>query len=65
MATILNKIFGDVKKPVIGMMHIRPMPGSYNYDADKGLDGIVEAAVKDIETYQAAGFDGLLFDHGQ
>ena len=61
MATILNKIFGDVRKPVIGMMHIQPMPGSYNYDADKGLDSIVEAAVKDIETYQAAGFDGLLF----
>ena len=61
MATILNKIFGDVKKPVIGMVHISPLPGSYNYDADKGLDAIVEAAAKDIEIYQTAGFDGLLF----
>ena len=61
MATILNKIFGDVRKPVIAMVHIRPLPGSYNYDPDKGLDWIVEEAATDIEIYQKAGFDGLLF----
>ena len=61
MATILNSIFGNTKKPVIGMIHIRPLPGSFYYDVDKGMDGIVEAAAKDIETLQAAGFDGLLF----
>ena len=61
MTTILNKIFGDVKKPVIAMVHIRPLPGSYHYDADKGLDWIVEEAANDIEIYQKAGFDGLLF----
>jgi membrane complex biogenesis BtpA family protein len=61
VSTILNNIFGDVKKPVIGMVHIHPLPGSYNYNADAGLDGIVEAAAMDIETYQEVGFDGLLF----
>jgi len=61
MATILNSIFGETKKPVIGMVHIRPLPGSFYYDADKGMEYIIETAAKDIETYQAAGFDGLLF----
>jgi uncharacterized protein len=61
METILNKIFGKTKKPAIGMIHIRHLPGSYNYDSKQGLQGIVDAAAKDIETYQNAGFDGLLF----
>lgn len=61
MATILNSIFGETKKIVIGLVHLRPLPGSYNYDAKKGLPYIVDCAARDIEIYQEAGLDGLLY----
>lgn len=61
MHTIQNKIFGETCKPVIGMVHLRPTPGSYNFDQESGLGAIIESAAKDIIVYQEAGFDGLLF----
>ncbi len=49
------------KKPLIGMVHLKPLPGSYLYDGD--LDGIVEAALRDARTIEKAGFDAVMVEN--
>ena len=52
---------GDRKKAVIAMCHIGALPGSPLYDADGGMDKLVEGAVADIEHLQAGGVDAIMF----
>src|SRR5271166_4644883 len=54
------RLFGD-RKPVIAMVHLGALPGSPLYDAESGLEGLVEGARRDLEALQAAGFDGVMF----
>ena len=49
------------KKPLIGMVHLKPLPGSYLYDGD--LNGIVEAALRDARTIEKAGFDAVMVEN--
>ena len=60
MTRNFERVFGDIK-PVIGMVHLAALPGSPLYDRERGLDGIVEAAAKDLEALQAADFDAVMF----
>jgi membrane complex biogenesis BtpA family protein len=53
--------FGDKKKAVIAMAHIGALPGSPAYDADGGLDKLVDDVVADIEKLQAGGVDAVMF----
>ena len=53
-------VFGDVK-PVIGMVHLGALPGSPLHEQKMGLDGLVEAARKDLSALQQAGFDAVMF----
>jgi len=48
----LGQMFG-VDKPVIGMVHLLPLPGSPNYDG-RGLDPVIDWALRDVEVYQKA-----------
>ncbi|MDR1874803.1 MAG: BtpA/SgcQ family protein [Synergistaceae bacterium] len=59
---LMEEIFG-VKKPVMGMVHFLPLPGSPLYDAAGGVKKIRDAAMKDAEALVAAGFDGLSFSN--
>ena len=47
--------------PLIGMVHLGPLPGSPGYGGD--LDGVVKAAVTDARTIAAAGFDAVLIEN--
>jgi uncharacterized protein len=47
-----------VQKPIIGMLHLPPLPGSPIYDG-KGLKEIIERALSDAEELQAGGVDAL------
>lgn len=58
----LNEIF-DQEKPIIGMIHLRPLPGSPHYDGEN-LDQVVEFALKDVEAYLDGGIDGLIIENG-
>ena len=49
------------RKPLIGMVHLRPLPGSYLYDGD--LDGVIEAALRDAKTIEKAGFDAVMVEN--
>ncbi|MCK9171131.1 MAG: BtpA/SgcQ family protein [Treponema sp.] len=48
------------KKPIIGMIHLRPLPGSPLYDPfDMGMKKIIQIALEEAEKLQDAGVDGL------
>ncbi|WP_297498328.1 BtpA/SgcQ family protein [Thermococcus sp.] len=49
------------RKPLIGMVHLNPLPGSYRYDGD--LDGVIESAIRDAKTIEEAGFDAIMIEN--
>src|SRR5262245_6618272 len=58
----LAELFPRVAKPIIGMLHLPPLPGSYNY-AGQPLDDIVAHAVREADILTSSGFDGLLMQN--
>ncbi|HXF69214.1 MAG TPA: BtpA/SgcQ family protein [Thermoflexus sp.] len=56
----LQEVFG-VSKPVIGMIHLPALPGSPLYDAEKGMEGVLEWARRDLHALQDGGIDGVMF----
>ncbi len=60
MTKKFRTVFGD-GKPVIAMVHFGALPGSPLYDAEAGLDGLVEGAARDLAALQAAGVDAVMF----
>ncbi|MDP9365035.1 MAG: BtpA/SgcQ family protein [Chloroflexota bacterium] len=49
------------RKPLIGMVHLAPLPGSPGFDGD--LAGGVARAVADARALADAGFDGLIVEN--
>lgn len=60
MTQKFRQVFG-AGKPVIGMVHFGALPGSPLYDAERGIEGIVEGISKDVDALQKAGFDAIMF----
>lgn len=58
----LNKVFPQVEKPIIGMIHLAPLPGSYTHQGEP-LSAIQEKALEDARRLADAGFDGLLMQN--
>lgn len=55
----VNEIFQN-QKPIIGMVHLRPLPGSPLYDPTvMGMKKIITIAVEEAKILQEAGVDGL------
>jgi membrane complex biogenesis BtpA family protein len=52
---------GDKKKVVIAMAHIGALPGSPLYDADGGVNKLIEGVLKDIDALQTGGVDAIMF----
>jgi membrane complex biogenesis BtpA family protein len=53
--------FGEKKKAVVAMAHIGALPGTPLYDADGGMDKLIENASRDIEALQSGGVDAIMF----
>jgi membrane complex biogenesis BtpA family protein len=53
--------FGARRKAVVGMCHIGALPGAPLYDADGGLNRLIDNALADIERLQAGGVDAIMF----
>jgi len=49
------------RKPAIGVVHLRPLPGSPRYEGS--LEEITEAAFRDAEAIVEGGMDGLLLEN--
>lgn len=57
----LKELF-KVKKPLVGMVHLLPLPGSPGF-GDRGLARILERAVQDAKALEAGGIDGLIVEN--
>jgi len=67
----LTRVFGKCK-PLIGVVHLPPLPGSYGYRRAKypplhgrkwTFDEILEYAVGEAAKYEEAGFDGVIVEN--
>lgn len=58
----LTEMFGACK-PVIAMCHMRALPGDPGYDAQKGLDWVIEGARRDLNALQEGGVDAVMFSN--
>ena len=55
----IKQIFKN-EKPIIGMVHLRPLPGSPGYDpVNMGMRRIIEIAREEARMLEAAGVDGV------
>lgn len=52
-----------VDKPIIAMCHLQAMPGDPGYDAEKGMDWVVEMARHDLHGLQRGGVDAVMFSN--
>lgn len=57
----LRDLFG-VEKPVIGMVHLLPLPGAPGYTG-YGMDAVIEAALADARALVRGGVDGLIVEN--
>ena len=53
--------FNGRSKAVIAMAHIGALPGAPLYDADGGMDKLVEGVAADVEKLQAGGVHAIMF----
>ncbi len=53
---VLEEIFGVVK-PIIGMVHLKPLPGSPRFE--EGAYDLFETALRDAEALKEGGVDGV------
>ena len=60
MTSRYQRVFGP-GKPVIAMVHLASLPGTPSYDADAGLEAIIEGARADLDALQAAGVEAVMF----
>lgn len=50
-----------VKKPVIGMIHLKALPGTPKYSHDKSY--IIDESLKEAEIYKDAGIDAIMIEN--
>jgi uncharacterized protein len=55
-----RELFANVK-PIIAMAHVPPLPGTPLYDAERGVDGLVEAVRADLRILLDGGVDAVMF----
>ncbi len=53
--------FGTKRKVIIAMAHIGALPGTPLYDADGGVEKLIEDVARDIEKLQSGGVDAIMF----
>ena len=56
----MEEIF-DISKPIIGVVHLKPLPGSPNYNFD--FEDVIDFALKDAKSLEDGGVDGLIVEN--
>lgn len=57
----LDQIFG-VSKPIIGVIHLGPLPGAPRYDGDD-VQGVYDACAQDAAVLAEGGVDGIIVEN--
>lgn len=52
----------DKKKPIIGVVHLRPLPGAPRYEGEAMRD-VIAAALRDARTLADGGIDGIMVEN--
>jgi membrane complex biogenesis BtpA family protein len=60
--TWTSDLFGT-ERPIIAMCHLRALPGDPGYDAEGGLDAVLDHARADLRALQDGGVDGVMFSN--
>lgn len=60
MTTAFEQMWSG-RKPLIAMAHLPPLPGTPLFDAQAGVQGIIDSVARDLEVLLEMGFDGILF----
>ncbi|MDP2965260.1 MAG: BtpA/SgcQ family protein [Pelolinea sp.] len=63
MATFWTEEILGVKKPIIAMCHLNPLPGDPYYDPKEGMKGVIDWARKDFHALQNGGVDAVMFSN--
>ncbi len=58
----LKELFG-VDKPVIAMCHMVALPGDPKYDAERGVEWVIERTLQDLHALQDGGVDAVMFSN--
>lgn len=58
----IEKVF-RCRKPIIGMCHLDALPGDPSFDKQKGVEGVLEWARKDLQALQRGGVDAVMFSN--
>lgn len=62
MNSWLEELF-QVKKPIIAMCHLQPMPNDPNYDEKGGMKKVIDCARADLLALEEGGVDGIMFSN--
>ena len=60
MSSWLKELFKEAK-PVIAMAHVPALPGTPRYDADEGMDVLIERVKSDVEHLVEGGVDAVMY----
>ncbi len=58
----LKEAYGTTK-PIIAMCHLDALPGDPKYDNAKGMDWVIERAIKNLHALQDGGVDAVMFSN--
>lgn len=58
----MSRVFVN-ESPVVGMVHLPPLPGAPDYDAEAGRASIREAAVRDARRLAEGGVDAVIVEN--
>ena len=57
------RLFGR-RGALIGMLHLRPLPGAPRYRTEDGMSAVLEQALAEARMLEDAGFDGVIVENG-
>ena len=57
------RLFGR-RGALVGMLHLRPLPGAPRYRAEDGMTAVLEQALSEARMLEDAGFDGVIVENG-
>ena len=49
---------------LVGMLHLRPLPGAPRYRAEDGMAAVLEQALSEARMLEDGGFDGIIVENG-
>jgi uncharacterized protein len=58
--TVIDELFGK-PKAIVAMAHFPPMPGQPLHDRERGVAGLRDAVVRDVEVLAESGVDAVMF----